>query len=197
MNIILFNGPPGCGKDTAALCIIARFFAAKHTFRFERMSFPNKRAFAGTVNAAISPLGHVVEWEDRKDEPSLLLNGKTYRDWQIEYSEKFMKPLYGDAIFGRLLAERIKHRADDHDYTVLVPDCGFPIEALQLRKEFPKAGILLVRIYRTGFDFSKDSRGYIVPTPEMGLTIVDLDNDGSQQEFEIKVERTVRDYLGC
>lgn len=195
MNIILFNGPPGCGKDTAARYLIHNRYDLPGTIRFDRMSMPNKRAFAGTVGAEIDRWGNVEKWEDRKDEPSLLLGGKSYRQWQIDYSESFMKPLYGGDIFPRLFADRHSHRFEDKYYTVLVPDCGFDIEVLTLRKLLPKAGILLIRIHRTGFDFSLDSRSYITPTPEMGVAFLAVDNDRSKADFEKKIAEHIKEYF--
>lgn len=196
MNIILFNGPPGCGKDTAASYLYESRWSLPGTWRFDRMSMPNKRAFAGTVGAEVSEFGIVAGWEAQKDQPDPLLNGKSFRQWQIDYSESFMKPLYGGDVFARLFADRHRHRADERRYTVLVPDCGFPIEVLGLRKEFRKAGILLFRIYRPDHDFSFDSRGYIEPTPDMGISVIDVWNDGTRTEFEGKIMDHTLGYFG-
>lgn len=198
MNIILFNGPPGCGKDTAASHLYNSRWALPGTWRFDRMSMPNKRAFAGTVGAEVNEFGIVANgWEQQKDQPDSLLNGKSYRQWQIDFSESFMKPLYGGDVFARLFAARHEHRADDRRYTILVPDCGFPVEVLGIRKAFPSAGILLFRIYRPGHDFSFDSRGYIEPTPEMGLSVIDVQNDRTRVQFEAEIITHVLAYFGA
>jgi len=161
MKIILLNGPPRCGKDTIARFLLEHLREGNDTVRFLRMSHPIKRAFAGFVNAPIDEFGAVGNnWEENKDVPSALLNGKTYRQWQIDFSEHMMKPLYGEDVFGRVFAADIAHNPADY---VLVPDCGFSVEAKSLLKHLPDARLLLFRVHRPGCDFSGDSRSYIHP----------------------------------
>lgn len=193
MNIILFNGPPGCGKDTAAFSIYRHRFDFPGTIRFDRMSMPNKRAFAATFGGTVNQFGINLKWEERKDGMSHLLNGKSYRQWQIDFSESFMKPLYGEAIFGRLFVHRHQHRMEDDYYTVLVPDCGFQIEADKLRADLPFARLLLVKIYREGCDFSKDSRGYIERVDQMALR--EVWNNSTIEEFEAKIREIAQEFI--
>lgn len=193
MNIILFNGPPGCGKDTAAFSIFERRYDFLGTIKFDRMSMPNKKAFYGAFGGVLDPFGNNLHWEPKKEEPSHLLDGKSYRQWQIDFSEKFMKPLYGKDIFGRLLVHRHQHRAEDPNYTVLVPDCGFQIELEKLRADLPFSRILLVKVYRDGCDFSKDSRGYLNRVEQ--VTLREVWNNGTKQEFEVKILEIAQEFI--
>jgi hypothetical protein len=193
MNIILFNGPPGCGKDTAAMAVLINRFGMPGTVKFDRMSMPIKRAFAGTYDAEISKMGNIVGWEERKDEPHALLDGKSYRQWQIDFSEKFMKPLYGPDIFPRLLARRHYHRLNDPAYTVLVPDCGFDVEANYLIEQ-THARVFLMRIQRPGSNYAIDSRSNLEPHRLLaGFTIID--NDSDVETFRDRVRKQVGEWI--
>jgi hypothetical protein len=161
VKIILLNGPPGCGKDTIARFLLDYLRAMGKPVHWLRMSHPIKRAFAGFVNAPIDEFGTVGDgWEANKDQQSSLLDGKTYRQWQIDFSEKFMKPLYGDDVFGRVFAADLADRPVEY---VLVPDCGFHVEAEAIWRYLPEAMTMLIRVMRPGHDFSNDSRSYIFP----------------------------------
>lgn len=190
MNIVLFNGPPRSGKDTAVEAFREDESVnwLKDGFAMDRMSMPIKQAFGGVVDKYCDSRGVVQDWEQIKDQPHDLLSGKSYRQWQIDFSEKFMKPLYGEDIFARLFADRWKDQ--EEPVTILVPDCGFEIEKAGLRKYMPNAKIALVRIIREGTDFSKDSRGYLnfigVDYP------IDIYNNGTVPEFQAKVMDFVR-----
>jgi len=170
---ILINGAPRSGKDT-----IAKHLWLRHSpMHFERFSMPNKRAFAGMMNLDCDLWGNVEPYESRKDLPIPVL-GKSYRQWQIDFSEKFMKPLYGQDIFGKLLLDRT------HGVTgpVVVPDCGFQIEVDTLA-DYP---CLLITVKRDGCDFSNDSREYV--SPRKGWTHVTINNNGTLEDLARKAD---------
>lgn len=199
-RIILFNGPPSCGKDTAARHLFNNPDLGIHVC-FDRMSMPIKRAFAVMYHAPIDKFGHVAYHEDHKEEVNGHL-GVSYRQWQIDFSEKFMKPLYGENIFGRLFIRRSDCLVSDT--VILVPDCGFDIEYTTLANAFGAENILVVKIYRPGCDFSKDSRSYLkigsdflVPglVDEVRHNVAHLNNCGTKAEFETKALRVVNEWL--
>ena len=94
-KIILLNGPPSSGKDTAAKFIrqwynndeISNIF---NRCTLDRMSMPIKRAFAGTMNLPITEDGEVQPFESDK-EAVIPQFGISYRQWQISFSEDFLK----------------------------------------------------------------------------------------------------------
>ena len=164
-KIILLNGPPSSGKDTAAKFIrqwynndeISNIF---NRCTLDRMSMPIKRAFAGTMNLPITEDGEVQPFESDK-EAVIPQFGISYRQWQISFSEDFLKS-FNLAIFGELLATRISRRFDKGIANlVVVPDCGFQIEITTIYEKFNPKDILLVRCHRNGFGFQKDSRSYV------------------------------------
>lgn len=199
-KIILLNGPPSSGKDTAAKHIrdawhpIGYGHCSKQTFyktALDRMSMPIKRAFAGTMGLPITPDGEVLRWEACKEEviPEF---GITYRQWQIEFSENFLK-YYDNAIFGRLLAKRIQRLFSNNDANlVVVPDCGFQVEIEVLYSKFNPDDILLVRCHRHGCTFDGDSRGY-VHAPQGCAYIAPINED--RDEYLKLIEGAVRCWL--
>lgn len=193
MRIILLNGPPSCGKDTVAKALGQKLTEQKIDYCVLRMSRPIKRAFAGLVDAEIDSWGNVEDWESTKDLPSELLNGKSYRQWQIDFSEKFMKPLYGEDIFARIFVHTIEHlrtgELGEWNGYVIVPDCGFQIEAETLAALLPEVRKMFVRIHRKGTDFSKDSRSYFHPQ-EIPLQI-DLYNNGTMEDLELNAHELI------
>lgn len=200
-KIILLNGPPSSGKDTAAKHIrsfmqyeAARGLIAKGAIPravLDRMSMPIKRAFAGTMGLPITEDGTVEPWESMKEEiiPEL---GVSYRQWQIDFSESFLK-CYKQDIFGQLLAARITRRfARNIANLIVVPDCGFSIEIDVMYQTFKHEDILLIRCNRPGFTFVGDSRSYV--RAPAGCVIFDPINE-LQHEYLAQIEAGVKCWL--
>lgn len=192
MKTILLNGPPGSGKDFAAKTLAIHFLPTM-SVRIERFSMPNKRAFAGTVNALCGPSGLVTPYENDKESLIPWL-GVSYRQWQIDYSEKFMKPLYGEDIFARLLLRRIDLRKDDN-WLCIVPDCGFQIEASTVVEALGPDNVLLVGLYREGHDFSRDSREYVAS--KKGWQFADVDNAGDERFAFLMIDLVTKFLQGA
>lgn len=197
-KIILLNGPPSSGKDTAAKHIRQwynnDYENTPHiTARclLDRMSLPIKRAFAGTMGLPITEDGIVEPWESKKEEliPDFAVS---YRQWQIDFSEQFLKG-YSDSIFGLLLATRIKRRFEKNIANlVVVPDCGFAIEIDVLYSTFNPDDILLIRCHRHGFTFQGDSRSYV--RAPRGCAVFDPIN-ALQHEYLAQIEAGVKCWL--
>jgi hypothetical protein len=199
-RVILFNGPPSSGKDTAAL---ACFDVSKWTppypyLVFDRMSMPNKKAFAGTVSYPVEKHSHVSGFEERKEDP-IPIFGVSYRQWQIDFSEKFMKPLYGEDIFGKLFIDRSSRQSKDAIF--LVPDCGFDIEHYTLAEHFGRDNVFVMKLYRPGYGFKNDSRSYLSVGGNFVKDVLDnvrhITNNGTKDEFEQKVLRVVKEWLNA
>lgn len=187
-RIIIFNAPPRSGKDTAAKAVWNSL--AQYYWVFDRMSAPPKKAFAGIIAAPIDKWANVDYYEEHKGELIDIL-GVSYRQWQIDFSERFMKPLYGEDIFGKLFIARAAHQ--HKDAVILVPDCGFDIEYTTLTEHFGPRNVLVVFIHRPGFTFEGDSRNYLTNVP-YGRSI-DIFNDGTQEDFESRIILLVKEWL--
>lgn len=206
-KIILLNGPPSSGKDTAARHIrelynllpftddIGDNHYLKNTNKrciLDRMSMPIKRAFAGTMGLPITEDGIVEPWESKKEEiiPEF---GVSYRQWQIDFSESFLK-CYRQEIFGELLSARIARRFQKNIANLIViPDCGFAIEIDVIYRTFEYENILLVRCHRPGFTFAGDSRSYV--RAPSGCMIFDPINMSTEEHYLGQVEAGVKCWL--
>lgn len=180
-KFILLNGPPRSGKDTAAKALLS----IRDKFIHEKFSAPLKEAFAGMMNVSIDDF-MVEYYEECKDEIIPFL-GVSFRQWQIDFSEKFMKPLYGIDVFGRLLINRIDSYSPN---TYVISDCGFQIEVDHVIKNFPEKDVLLVRLHRQGCTYDGDSRGYV-----KGPNVIDIYNNDAQDLFERRIRCTLDGWL--
>lgn len=197
-KIILLNGPPSSGKDTAAKHIRQmRGLLYNSPFGYtrpflDRMSLPIKRAFAGTMGLPITEDGIVEPWESKKEEiiPEF---GCSYRQWQIDFSESFLK-LYRNEIFGQLIAARIQRRFEKGIANLIViPDCGFKTEIDVLYATFNPNDILLIRCHRPGFIYAGDSRSYM--RAPAGCAVFDPLNNFTEAQYLGQIEAGVKCWL--
>lgn len=170
MQIILFNGPPGAGKDTA----VAAYEALGRRYNTERRKFASAvkigaHALFGLFNDRGQPYP-ADTFEAVKNQPRDEFWGMSPREAYIWYSEEVMKPKFGPGIFGRIEARKLKPGRIH-----LFSDSGFAPEAEEIAAIAGRRNMFLVRLYREGCTFEKDSRSYIsLP----GVDTVDLKNDG-------------------
>lgn len=183
MKIIIFNGPPGSGKDACAEHIMLTaqqeylsrvgdnedpLHAADALYALERFSAPLKAMIPALLNRTHQEL------EVHKDEPIHM--GLSYRELQISASEAWLKCIWGQSVFGRLLGERMLRytMADESDKYILsddsvinyvIPDSGFREELTGLSHTLIDAGvehqILFIRLHRPRHTFENDSRDYL------------------------------------
>lgn len=191
-RLFLFNGPPRCGKDTSTRLALDLIEQHNHLVftKHEKFSAPNKAAFASLVNAPYKNF-IVSGYEERKEEIIPWL-GVSFRQWQIDFSEKFMKPLYGEDIFARLLIERLVNDPMIPD-VVLISDCGFQTEVDYLAKTLGASGqwhITLVCLVRDGCSFAGDSRSRVQPTPGIDKFTL-LHNDGPESSLRQSLKELV------
>lgn len=189
MNFILFNGPPRSGKDTAAKIAFDYIQANKNNWPvWEKFSFPNKKSFAGCLNLSMDVQGNVEYYEAQKDTATTPF-GVTYRQFQIDISEKFLKPVYGQNIFGKLLLARCEYVDPNINPVFVVSDCGFQIECDVLKDH----NVLLIRMRRDGCTFVGDSREYVAERDNWDRH--DFYNNGSIEQLKGLVETTVEAWL--
>ena len=169
VRLVLLNGPPGCGKDTAARHL-ERTFAATQNVKFAEAL---KRSVFVDVGI---PYDTPIDFFDAvKDEPLGLFGGRSFRQACIEKSEQFGKPIYGDAHYGRVFLRRAAQAARAGVRLLAVSDSGFSGEARAILPYFSNRA-MLVRIHALGRgkSFAGDSRNYI-HLPE--IPEFDLRND--------------------
>ena len=157
MHIYLLNGPPGCGKDTLANELQSIIPYSKNI----KFSSPLKKAVQGLYLGGSETLMKELDQPGRKDEPTELCLGRSLRQVQISLSEDYMKPQYGQSVFGHLLATNIREEIKRGINTFFVSDSGFVAEAEVICNEFGPENVTIIRIHRQGKTFNNDSRGYI------------------------------------
>lgn len=194
--IILLNGPPGSGKDLASTIIADWLSNHDIVSQSARFSAPIKRAFAGFINAnETDDLGESVPHAEDKESPIPILKNKSYRDWQISFSETFIKPNYGKDCFADLLAHEILHleHSSLRGRFYIISDCGFQSEIDRFSENFSPTSIALFRIRRPGHTFEKDSRQYV--EPRGGFFFSEIPNLGSIEEFKWNLNRMMGVFL--
>jgi hypothetical protein len=148
--IILFNGPPGSGKDAAA-----DFFKEKG---FKHLSF-KYQLFKETISFfAVDEEWFMSGYKDRsrKELPEDLLEGMSRREAMIYVSEEITKPALGQDIFGNLVANEIDPNKD-----YCISDGGFIDEVAPVINKVGSENFILVQLARDGCDYSSDSRRYL------------------------------------
>lgn len=147
MKAILLNGPPRSGKDTIGSAL-SQLTGAAGCMKF---SEPIRTFMQLTFGIDMDIVA--------KDLPHTELHGRTPRQVAIQYSESFIKPLFGIEFFGRALARRMKAMIDQTSH-VYVTDSGFPGEARALGAAIGYENVLQVILDRPGCTFAHDSRSY-------------------------------------
>lgn len=147
--IIIFNGPPGSGKDEAASYFKRRGF--KH-LSFKYVLFKETVSFFG-----VDEEWFMNGYNDRsiKERPEDLLDGMSRREAMIYVSEEVTKPAFGQDIFGVHVASEVE---DGVNYAI--SDGGFVEELVPLINRVGAENMLLVQLTREGCDYSSDSRRY-------------------------------------
>lgn len=155
MYIIGFNGPPHCGKDTLANALNERL-GIENSISTKRvaLSLPMRLAVYSLLNCEYSEM----HYNQYKDTPQDLFRGNSIRDEMISLSEDHIKRRHGDSFWARHL---LRHESSINPLALIVSDMGFQAESDYFDGYVGPDNYTLVRLYREGCDWSKDSRGYI------------------------------------
>jgi hypothetical protein len=184
-RFLFINGPPGSGKTTLSRMIC------------ETNSEATTESFASPIREMIWSVffpEHVVSRPfDLKDteikkrelvalakiEPTDPGSQTTVREAMIEFSENYMKKLFGEDIFGRLLWNRCYEETQFYS-SFVIDDSGFVPEAAYVVSRADASVCRLIRLHRSGCNYSADSRSYITLP---GVQTLDLHNDGAPDEM--------------
>ncbi len=165
-KIILFNSPPGAGKDFSALVVLRNFKNAVMD-KFARILKERTHALYGF------PDRDMYYYEDCKEIPNDDFLGLTPRQAYINVSEVYFKPVHGKRVFGELLAKELDKSDSD---IIAISDSGFVEEAEVLIEKYGANNVKLIRIHRDECDFSNDSRSYIT----LPVDTIDIVNTGDE-----------------
>jgi hypothetical protein len=161
-KIILFNGPPRCGKSLGA-AFVANFVRDNSDWmKPEVMDFaePLKKA-AHALFCAFHDWGYYdrPDGESQKSLASGDFLGLSPREAYIALSEDFLKPKFGEAVIGYLMRKRICRSKWSH--VVVIPNSGFIEELAPLVDLVGQRNIMVIEVHMAGKTFEGDSRGYI------------------------------------
>ena len=176
--IIILNGPPNSGKDTAAEFIVKMLSQVNHA----KLSRPLKSAVNNIFDLQPGTLKFFQEDSDLKS-PFLL--GSTYRQAQIDIF-RMLQGKYGADILAKLFIRYAKKNiAAKH---IVLSDCGRTIEASALVEHFGPSNIALIKLMRPDHDFRADIREYVDITCDKKAVI---DNKHDLDIFETQVKRVL------
>lgn len=203
--IILFNGPPGAGKD-----ISADYFKQ---YGFKHLSF-KYQLFKETIKYFdVSEQWFMNGYNNRseKEIPSALLGHMSRREAMIYVSEEVIKPKKGLDYFGNLVADEI-----DLEKNYAISDGGFVHELLPVVQKVGTENFVLVQLTREGHDFSADSRRYFdgknlvdeyvlgketpvdgkyVLHPSFDVRMYRIHNNSTVEEFQLALEHIYREEI--
>ena len=154
MRVIIFNGPPGSGKDEA--CIFFKNIGYVH-LSFKDQLFKETFDFFN-VSKHWFMEGYEIRKIKEKPVSQLMVNDLmlSRRDAMIHVSENIIKPKYGKSYFGLKISEQIVG-----DMLYCISDGGFEEELSPIINKIGAENIAIVQLTREGCDFSSDSRRYI------------------------------------
>ncbi len=171
-KIILVNGPPSSGKDTAANYL----YGIIPRSRLFKLAAPLRRIVAATFDLTSAEIV-MFEQEPQKSTPHVRFYGKSYRQALIDASERYLKQVYSQQIMGDLAAHEI---ARSTALVHICSDSGFDYEAAPLVKLVGADNVLLLRMHRDGCTFDGDSRS-LIHLP--GVRTLDITNNTSHEQL--------------
>lgn len=178
-KFIFINGPAGSGKSTLAtmLCeantkVWRESFAEPIREMLYAVFFPNE----GVIERTIDFRDGTIKKRNLLQFAGLKVNhvcvDPLVRQAMIDFSERYMKPNFGQDIFGQLLLARCQEQETWYDHFV-IDDSGFAPEAQVVIAAAGAEHCLLIRLHRDGCDFVGDSRGYI----DLAVRTLDIHNN--------------------
>lgn len=183
MKVVLFNGPPGCGKDTVSHMLVQHMEAQGVTsaVKEDSLSLPLRH-----IAYAMTQFDGDYDGDDYAKFKGVTFRefgGKTGRQLMIDVSESFLKTTYGIPVMAQMLLQR---NSAFHG-VLLVRDSGFQIEVDPILDVVGRKNVYLVRVNRDGYDFSNDSREW-VHLPQ-SRHCMDLYNNGSLDDLRVEAGR--------
>lgn len=181
--VVIFNGPPGSGKDESTGFCVDMLEPAYHMMFKEKLF----ELVLSIFNIPNDEFFELYNNRETKNEPTCKLNGFSPREAMIYVSETIIKPNFGKDYFGLIAAENM-----DRHGIYFYSDGGFEEELKPVYEECD-GHMLIVRLHREGCDYKEDSRGYIHNF--FDATEVDVYNDSTIENFQVNILNTVMSFL--
>ena len=190
-RVVIFNGPPRSGKDTAVNTI---WQLLDRSCIHIKMADPITNSVKSLFGIQFADWQHI--YNNFKDAPHPQLQGMTPREACIWLSEEVVKPKFGKDFFGRIAARRCTD-AIDGGYTVLMSDGGFLDEVQCIVDHVGSEHVVLVHLHRPGFDFANDSRS-LLDHQQLGIprsNFTSVINCGDLQDYQQQLKLRVLPLL--
>jgi hypothetical protein len=169
-RIVLINGAPRAGKNTLAAMIHAMRPSDSNVIGFSH----HLKRCVHAIHFGLGTFDMDPDYFDRvKNEPQAMLNGLSWRQEYIRFSEEYIKPQFGKEWFGQKFVEAAQRNPAK---LIIVPDSGFRQEAEVVIRAFGFDNVYLVRLHREGCKFTGDSRSHI-SLEDLGVPDHDLINE--------------------
>ena len=170
MKIILINGAPRAGKDSAGAMMLPEMPGQWAVVKFSQC-LKERCHLAYGMNAAHDA------FEEVKDQKLDCFLGISPREAYIHFSETWMKQVHGKDVFGQLMVRQLETMQMQLDDLagVIITDSGFVDETQVLVEKFGPENITVIRLHRQGFTFEGDSRGLLDVT-HLGVKTYDVNS---------------------
>lgn len=202
-KVILFNGPPGVGKDTAVRTALSYLttHAPWHHARHIKFAEPLKKATHALYGV------HHWDWQffDKKenakfkDTPCGEFFGKSPRQAYISMSEDYAKTIDPD-FFGYVAVRTMAGATTSSCF--LFSDSGFLSELEPVIEFVGAENVMIVELYSDQHTFEDDSRGYIGKAAKdkyPKITVKKINNEfGDTQDeelFKVYCKGAVKGFL--
>lgn len=159
-KLIILNGPPDSGKDTAADYLAQCYGYTKLEMKGALRKMAIAMATLAMSEKKARDLCAFLEF-NREPKENLRIKqfgNRTWREFLIWISEEVCKPIFGDDVLALAAVKAVRDSGAEH---VVFSDGGFQIELNTLYKHL--GNLALVRVHRLDRSFTKakDSRGYL------------------------------------
>jgi hypothetical protein len=168
MRIIFINGAPRSGKDSAGKYLKKNIPGTDNYIMKFATEVKDRvhRAFYLDVGPEF--------YDSCKDEPNGDFDWATPRNVYKQFSEEFMKPIFGVGIFGRLLLARLRvNEREVGQKAAIITDSGFRAEAVPIVEHYGPESCTLLRMHRPGYGFEHDSRE-LIDLHDLGVPCYDI-----------------------
>lgn len=176
------NGPAGSGKSTLASLLCK----ADPSLWRESFANPIREMLLTVFFPEENPISPSLDLRSGEVKQRILPYSEasfSIRKAMISFSEDWMKPKFGNSIFGKLAFARCTEQEMFYDRFVF-DDSGFAEEAQYIIEQVGVANCALIRLHRAGHSFSGDSRMHI----SLPCKSLDLHNDGNPSDLLASLE---------
>lgn len=189
-KVIIFNGPPNCGKDTASEAVRSFVQINAPWMKPTHMKYSEVlKKGAHSLYAAFHGWDfYDGEGRKEKNDPTGDFLGLSPRQAYIELFNA-LERLHGPEVLGWIMRKRISRSS--HNGLIVCSDGGRPPELNPIIEYVGAKNVLIVEIHATGVTFAdhNDIRSYVgdeVKKKHPGVTVVKIPNNiGTRSDRDI------------